>query len=137
MTRRFGIGCVLCLCAAFAGCNLEGYITDQSGIETYVRNISLCGDKYLTIATGGAVRTVPLEAISRIVVANEESRTINGQLYFCAGVEFRDGTRLDAKNKSNTPLTYVLTSGSLCGDSQKGRYTISLASVYKAIIKAK
>jgi hypothetical protein len=137
MPSRLGIGGLLAVCVLFAGCNLEGYITDQSNLETYVKNISLCGDKYLTIVTGGALRTVPLEAISRIAVANEESRTINGQLYFCASVEFRDGTRLDAKNKSNTPLTYILTSGSLCGDSQKGRYTISLANVYKAIIKAK
>jgi hypothetical protein len=136
--RRMIIACVACVACAvlMTGCNTEGYITDQANIETYVKNLTLCGDKYLTIASGGATRSVPLEAVSRIVMANEETRTINGQLYFCAAVEFRDGSKLDAKNKSNTPLTYILVSSSLCGDSQKGRYTISLANVYKAIIKS-
>jgi hypothetical protein len=137
MKPALRFGCILCACAALAGCALEGYVTDQSNTETYVKNINLCGDKYITVTSGGAVRSLPLEAISRIVMANEEAKTIDGQLYFCASVEFRDGSKLDAKNKSNTPLTYVLVSNSLCGDSQKGRYTISLANVSKVIIKSK
>jgi hypothetical protein len=138
MTRRLVrlLGLMAVLCFVVAGCHTEGYVTDLSNIETYVKNLSLCGDKYLTIMNGGAVRNVPLEAVSRIVMANEETRTISGQLYFCATLEFRDGSKLDAKNKSNTPLTYVLVSCSLCGDSQKGRYTIGLNNVYKVIIKS-
>jgi hypothetical protein len=127
--------CALGLCAVLPGCNSEGYITDQSNIETYVKNVSLCGDKYLTVVSGGGRRSIPLGAVSRIVVANEENRTINGQLYFCASVEFRDGTKIDAKTKSNAPLTFILVNGSLCGDSQKGHYTISLANVSKLILK--
>ena len=138
MLRSLAAACAACAAcvAIMTGCNSEGYITDQSNIETYVKNLTLCGDKYLTIASGGATRSVPLEALSRIVMANEETRTINGQLYFCASVEFRDGTKLDAKTKSNSPLTYILVGSSLCGDSQKGRYTIGLANVYKVIIKS-
>jgi hypothetical protein len=127
---------VLLSLTAIAGCRTEGYITDQSNIETFVKNLSLCGDTYLTVMNGGAVRTMPLEAVSRIVMNNEETRTIGGRLYYCASLEFRDGSKLDAKNKSGTPLTYVLVSGSLCGDSQKGRYTIGLNNVAKAIIKS-
>jgi len=136
MPRLLSAACVAGACALLAGCNTVGYITDQANIETYVTNLSLCGDKYLMIASGGATRSVPLEAVSRIVMANEETNTIGGKLYFCASVEFRDGSKLDAKNKSNAPLTYVLVSSSLCGDSQKGHYTISLANVYKVIIKS-
>jgi hypothetical protein len=138
MPRRIGpalCACALGLCAILPGCNSEGYVTDQSNIETYVKNVTLCGDRYLTVASGGARRSVPLGAVSRIVMANEETKTINGQLYFCASVEFRDGSKLDAKTKSNAPLTFVLVSGSLCGDSQKGHYTISLANVSKLILK--
>jgi hypothetical protein len=136
LLRIAAAGLIAATLAVFAGCNSEGYITDQANIETYVKNVTLCGDTYLTIASGGASRSVPLAAISRIVMASEETRTINGQLYFCANVEFRDGTKLDAKTKTNTPLTFVQVSGSLCGDSQKGRYSISLDKIYKVIIKS-
>jgi hypothetical protein len=135
MRRLLYMAGALCALVVLAGCNLEGYVTDQSNIETYVKNISLCGDRYITVASGGAVRSLPLAAFSRIVMANEETKTINGSLYFCASVEFRDGSKLDAKNKSNSPLTFILTSGSLCGDSQKGHYSIGLANVSKVIIK--
>jgi hypothetical protein len=135
MKRILAAGCALAAVCVFSGCHLEAYVTDQSNIETYIKNVSLCGDKYITVASGGAVQSVPLESVTRIVVANEENKTINGQLYFCASVEFRDGTKLDAKNKSNTPLTYINTTGTLCGDSQKGHYTIGLANVSKVIIK--
>jgi hypothetical protein len=130
------VSCAVLMAGLLAGCNTEGYVTDQTNTETYVKNLSLCGDKFLTIESGGATRNVPLEAVTRIVIANEENKTINGQLYFCASVEFRDGSKLDGKNKSNTPLTFILVGGSLCGETQKGRYMISLANVYKAIIKS-
>jgi hypothetical protein len=136
LRRIAAAGLAAAALAGLAGCNSEGYITDQSNIETYVKNLTLCGDSYLTVASGGAARSVPLASISSIVVASEENRTINGQLYFCASIEFRDGTKLDAKTKANVPLTFVQVSGSLCGDSQKGRYSISLAKVYKVIIKS-
>jgi hypothetical protein len=135
-SRLLSAVCIAAACAFLTGCNIEGYITDQTNTETYVKSLSLCGDKYFTIESGGATRNVPLEAVSRIVMANEETRTVGGHLYFCANVEFRDGSKLEAKNKSNTPLTYILVSSSLCGESQKGHYTISLANVYKAIIKS-
>lgn len=136
MPRCLISACVACVCALASGCNTTGYITDQANRETYVTNLSLCGDKYLTITSGGATQSVPLEAVSRIVMANEETSTIGGNLYFCATVEFRDGSKLDAKNKTNSPLTYILVSSSLCGESQKGQYTISLANVSKVIIKS-
>jgi len=132
------IECLLfaCMCAAVCGCESEGYITDQSNIETYVKNVTLCGDKTIAIVNGGSVQNVPIEAFSRIVVANEESRSIGGKLFFCATIEFKDGSKLDAKNKANTPLTFIDATRSLCGESQKGRYTISIANVSKVIIKS-
>jgi hypothetical protein len=135
--RLLWTGCALIGLAVWSGCDTEGYVTDQSNIETYVKNVTLCGEKQLTIVSGGAVRTVPIEAISRIVMSNETSRTISGNLYFCGSVEFKDGSKLDARNKANDPLTLIDVGSSLCGESQKGHYSISLANVYKVILKSK
>ena len=62
ISRALPCALVLALLFVIAGCHTEGYITDQSNIETYVKNLSLCGDRYLTVMNGGAVRTVPLLA---------------------------------------------------------------------------
>ncbi len=126
----------LSLCALFLGCENEAYITDQSNIETYVKNVTLCNDKTIAIVNGGSVQNIPLEAFSRIVIANEESKSIGGKLFFCASIEFKDGTKLDAKSKANMPLTFIDASCSLCGDTQKGHYTITIANVYKIILKS-
>jgi hypothetical protein len=119
------------------GCDTEGTVIDQAKIETVITNASFCGEKFLRIASGGGEKQVPIEAISRIFVSNETYQTINGRLYFCATVEFADGKKLDARDKSNNPLTFIDVSTSICGESQKGHFTISLADVYKAMLVTK
>jgi hypothetical protein len=77
------------------------------------------------------VKDIPLEAFDEITIFNDESRTIGGRLYFLATVVLRDGTKMEARKKDNTPVTYILTSNVLCGESHKGRFSINLANVSK------
>jgi len=124
-----GALCALVLAGIFAGCDIQGYVTDQNKQDTQVTHMSICDGHPVRIVSGGAVKDVPLEAFSVITITNDETRSIGGELYFCASVTFRDGSKLDARNKENAPITFVNVGASLCGESEKGTFSIGLANV--------
>jgi hypothetical protein len=117
--------------ACLTGCAVTAYITDIANVETQVKNVSVSGAKTLTVVNGESVKNIPLESCDEITVSSEESRTVAGRLFFLGTVVLRDGTKLDARNKNNEPLTYVLASDVISGESHKGRFSISFANVTK------
>jgi hypothetical protein len=126
-------GAVLWLC----GCDANGVVTDNAGVETQVKNISLSSGSAITVLNGESLKNIPLEAISEVTISPEDSRTIGGRLFFLASVTLQDGTKLDARNKGNNPLTHISVADVITGQSHKGQFSISLVNVAKVKILKK
>ncbi len=124
---------LLCL----SGCLVNGVVTDNSGVETTVKNISLSGTSTLTVLSGETLKNIPLQSINEISISAEDSRTIGGKLYFLGTVSLADGTNLDARDKNNKALTFVCVSDAIAGEAHKGRFSIGLSDVAKVKIVKK
>jgi hypothetical protein len=123
----FPLTALFCL----TGCDTSGYVTDTSGMETKVINMRLLGEKNFTVIYGESVKGLPLEACGEITIFNDNTKTLGGKLYFPASVALRDGAKMDARKKDNTPATYIQVGDVLCGESHLGRFSIGLTNVSK------
>jgi hypothetical protein len=124
---------VLCLC--LYGCKIEGTIVDTAHVETQVTDMHLAGDREFTVLNGESMKNIPLEACVQINIYSDESRVVAGQLYYAASLELRDGTRMEKRSKTGTPLTFILVTNTLVGESHKSLVSVSLANISRIYFK--
>lgn len=136
MTRRIVhtlAAAAVCLC--LYGCKIEGTIVDTANVETQVTDMHLAGDKEFTVISGESMKRIPLAACVQIKIYSDESRVIAGQLYYAASLELRDGTRMEKRNKTGAPLTFILVTNTVVGESHKSLVSVSLANISRIYFK--
>jgi len=126
------------LCAAMlGGCGISGTVVDRMGFQTAVTNLRAEPAHTVRILLGDSMWDIPLKSIESLEVDSINYRTINGEIFFPAKINFsnRGTTPPPGKGKMSDSRIFICAGTTLVGKNKNGSFSISMDKVSKLNMK--
>ena len=129
----FSMACALMM----AGCGINATVVDRMGFQTTVSSLHAEPGPSIRLLVGDAAWDVPLKSIETLEVDSINYRTINGEIYFPAKINFnnRGTTPPPGKSKMGDNKIFVCAGIKLVGKNNNGSFSISMDKVSKLNVK--
>ncbi len=109
------------------GCSKKVLVVDNSGLRFYLKNLAMENGEVLEVLDGNAIRKIPLEKISKIVIDPGRTHFENDKLYYSTYIRLTGGSVIEPRVAGvDTTHAYVHLKGTLIGTEGKTEVKIPL-----------
>lgn len=103
---RVFIALGMALLLGCASSNLRGVVFDANGLQKEVYRVTTNKGAFIELLDGLAIRRIPLDKISVIMISPKEATSFKGELYYLTEIWLTDGNKIQS---------YVLPDGRRSG----------------------
>ncbi|MFH1760505.1 MAG: hypothetical protein ABIA63_05325 [bacterium] len=108
--------------------HIKAVVQDINGLETEIDKARLAKGNAFYVIDGMARRTIPIKEVDIIKFSSDVLKTINGEIYYQAQVELKDGTKIipyQLPDGTRSPV-FVNIENEIQGDYHSGKFSLDL-----------
>jgi len=119
------------LLSACVSSSLRGVIFDANGLQKEVYRISTNKGPFIELLDGLAIRRIPLDKISVLMISPKEATSFKGELYYLTEIWLADGNKIQSYvlPDGRRSGAYINVNSVLVAKTPSGSFDIKLKDV--------